>query len=175
MGLAKRMKNILLFIGIAVFLLFFGKMLLRFVLVLTLNWLGQGGITITPKMFSRSEHQAIARLVAEGEVEKAIEEAKKIEQGLDFIGPEGDTLLKLAARANDAKLVEKLLAAGASPNVPKEGTPLALVAEMSGEKIFNLLLNSGADPDGMANREPALSWPVRSPEKLSFSPLGQTI
>ncbi|MEO1220833.1 MAG: ankyrin repeat domain-containing protein [Pseudomonadota bacterium] len=96
-----------------------------------------------------------AQALADGSNTQAIKQAA--DAGLiDYVTPDGETLLTLAVLMNDPKAVKLLLEHSANPEVPADKTPLALAARGGADTIVDLLLASGASPDSQIGGQPAV-------------------
>lgn len=96
-----------------------------------------------------------AQSLVDGSNSGAVKEAADLGQ-IDYITPDGETLLTLAVLMNDPKAVKLLLEYSADPEVPVDKTPLALAARGGAVKIVEILLSSGASPDGQIGGQPAV-------------------
>lgn len=75
---------------------------------------------------------------------------------LDYVGPDGDTLLLVAVMANNRDAVQMLLKLGANPDVPLARAPLGVAASVASFEIVEALVNAGADVNGRVESEPAI-------------------
>jgi uncharacterized protein len=101
----------------------------------------------------------VVREAAQGLVERSNYGSvqKAAEAGLiDYVSPEGETLLTVAVLLNDPKAVTLLLDYSANPELPENKTPLALAARGGADVIVGILLASGASPDSKIDGQPAI-------------------
>jgi ankyrin repeat protein len=99
-------------------------------------------------------HEA-AEAVVNGTNHEAIRRAA--EAGLiDYVSPDGETLLTLAVLVNRPREAKVLLDLSANPELPAGKSPLALAARGEATDLVELLLQSGANPNSTIDGEPAV-------------------
>jgi len=75
---------------------------------------------------------------------------------LDFVGPDGDTLLLIAVMTNNHDAVQALLQSGANPNIPQSKAPVGVATSVASFEIVQALVVGGADVNGRVESEPAI-------------------
>ena len=111
---------------------------------------------VNPADFPDPAMLRAAQFAENGQVSSAIEAARDVPGGLNFVSPTNNTLLLIAIRNDDVVTAQTLLAAGANPNIPSKRAPLAIAVSIGSFRLVETLLERGADPNGADGSEAAL-------------------
>lgn len=111
--------------------------------------------TIPREAFPDPVVHAAAQAIADKEFAAQLR-AVAAEGKLDFVGPEGDTLLLVAIMANNRDAVRTILQLGGNPNVPQARAPIGVATSVASFEIVQALVDGGADVNGAVDSEPAI-------------------
>ena len=114
-----------------------------------------GMTTIPREAFPDPVVHAAAQGIAEKDFLAALH-AVAAQGKIDYVGPDGDTLLLVAIMANNRDAVEAILQLGANPNVPKDRAPVGVATSVASFEIVQALVKGGADVNGKVESEPAI-------------------
>lgn len=112
-------------------------------------------VTVPESAFPDPLVHAAAQELVDGRGKEAILAAAAAGK-IDYVGPEGDSLLTIAVLSNDIGRVQYLLDLGADPSLPNGRAPVTLAAGGAKLEIVKALLRAGADPNGTVDSQPAL-------------------
>ena len=111
--------------------------------------------TIPEEAFPDPVVRAAAQAIAEDDFAAQIRVAAQAGK-LDYVGPEGDTLLLVAILADNAEAVSALLQLGANPNLPQGKAPVGVAVSVASFDVVQALVEAGADANGRVGSETAI-------------------
>ncbi len=89
---------------------------------------------------------------------------------IDYVGPDGDTLVTVAVLSNNAKALQFLIANGANPDLPAQNAPIAYAAGGASVDIIRTLLDARCNPDGKVGSQSAL-WRASQAGRIDVAKL----
>lgn len=111
--------------------------------------------TVPETAFPDPTVRAAAQAITDKDFDRQLEAVAR-ERLLDYVGPEGDTLLLIAIMGNNLDAVEALLRLGANPSLPLERAPIGVACSLGSIEIISALVAAGADVNGKVGSEPAI-------------------
>lgn len=105
--------------------------------------------------FPTGRARQFAEAVLSGSVDKTLEYASMLRNGVNTVGAFGHTALDIAAWRNDQPMMEALLKAGARPDGERDMAPIAILPLDNTQKFdasVRMLLHAGANINGTYRR-----------------------
>lgn len=114
-----------------------------------------GMTTIPEEAFPDPVVRAAAQAITEDDYAMQIRAAAQAGK-IDYVGPDGDTLLQVAILTDNVDAVSALLQLGANPNLPQGKAPIGVATSVASFEVVQALIQAGADANGRVGSEPAI-------------------